>query len=88
MIWVGGSIILHGLAEIGYPAPYETIHHWAVAAAGSAPPALAGTVEWLTTAFLDGVVGLILGLILIPVAVYVIGPIAGLFSRKDSVGAE
>lgn len=37
MLWVGGSIIVHGLAEMGWHAPEEIIHHIAVAA-GALPP--------------------------------------------------
>lgn len=74
MIWVGGQIILHGLAEMGWPAPYDWIHHQAVAAAETFPQA-AGLVEWAVTAFFDGIAGLILGLILIPIVTKVINPL-------------
>ncbi|WP_432448020.1 DUF808 domain-containing protein [Aliiroseovarius marinus] len=74
MIWVGGSIIVHGLHELGWHAPYDLIHHAAVAAAQAVPQA-AGFVEWVVTAGLDGVVGLALGVLIIPIATRVIGPI-------------
>lgn len=74
MIWVGGSIIVHGLHELGWHAPYDLIHHAAVAAAQAVPQA-PGFVEWAVTAALDGVVGLALGVLLIPLATRVIGPI-------------
>ncbi len=80
MIWVGGSIIVHGLHELGVHAPQEIIHDLAlraVAIVGAAP----GAVEWAVTAFIDGIIGLTLGLLLIPVAKFVIAPVAGLFSR-------
>ena len=76
MIWVGGQIVLHGLAELGYSAPYDWVHHMAEAAAHAVPQA-AGLVSWATTAFFDGVFGLVLGLILIPLAKYVINPLLG-----------
>lgn len=76
MIWVGGQIIVHGLHELGWHAPYETIHHWADAAA-AALPAAPGVAAWVVTAFCDGVIGLILGLALIPVATRIIGPLIG-----------
>lgn len=79
MIWVGGSIIVHGLHELGVHAPYETIHEIAVAAAHAVPSA-EGAVEWAVTAALDGVVGLALGFLLIPMAKFVIAPLAGLIS--------
>ncbi len=74
MIWVGGSIIVHGLHELGWHAPSEIIHHAAVAVAGAVPEALHGIVEWLVTATLDGVIGLAIGLLLLPLAARVIGP--------------
>ena len=74
MIWVGGQIVLHGFAELGYSAPYDWIHHTAEVAAHAVPQA-PGFVSWATTAFFDGIFGLILGLILIPVAKYIINPL-------------
>ena len=74
MLWVGGSIVLHGLEVTHLWAwPYDTIHLIAVAAA-HAVPAAQGFVEWSVTAGLDGVFGLILGVLLIPVATRIIGP--------------
>ena len=83
MLWVGGSIVLHGLDELGWSLPYDAIHHVAVAAAG-AVPAAGGAVEWLVTAALDGVIGLALGFVLLPVVTYLIAPLVGLFSRKSA----
>ncbi|MBU2958146.1 DUF808 domain-containing protein [Paracoccus sp. 1_MG-2023] len=73
MIWVGGQIIVHGLYELGWPLPYETVHHWAEAAAAAVPQA-PGIVAWIVTAFCDGVLGLILGLILLPIVANVVKP--------------
>lgn len=61
MLWVGGSIVLHGLAVTGlWPWPHEAISALAgtVAALVSAAPGLAG---WLVTATFDGLFGLALG---------------------------
>ena len=74
MIWVGGQIILHGLAEMGWRAPYDWVHHMAEGAALAVPQA-PGAVAWATTAFFDGIFGLMLGLILIPVAHHIINPV-------------
>ena len=81
MIWVGGSIIVHGVAELGLHGPYDTIHHLAVEAAHAVPHWAEGAMEWLATAAMDGVIGLIIGLLLIPLATFVIKPVAGLFTR-------
>ncbi|MEM7046009.1 MAG: DUF808 domain-containing protein, partial [Pseudomonadota bacterium] len=35
MLWVGGNIVVHGAHEMGWHAPYETIHHIAAGAAGA-----------------------------------------------------
>ena len=75
MIWVGGNIVIHGLHELGYHTIYEWIHHQAEAAAAAVPQA-PGFVRWFVTAFFDGIFGLILGLILIPLSEYVIVPVA------------
>ncbi|WP_343082142.1 DUF808 domain-containing protein [Ostreiculturibacter nitratireducens] len=77
MLWVGGSIVLHGLDELGWHAPYAWIHHAAEAAA-HAVPAIAGAAAWIVTAGLDGFFGLALGFLLIPVVKYLIEPLAGL----------
>ncbi len=74
MLWVGGSIILHGTDELGFGALYQAIHHVAVAAADLAPQAR-GFIEWTVTAAIDGVLGLILGMLLIPVVTRVITPL-------------
>ncbi|NVO23961.1 DUF808 domain-containing protein [Donghicola mangrovi] len=66
MIWVGGSILVHGMHELGYHLPQEIIEHAAESAAHIVSQ-FQGAVEWTVTALLDGVVGLTVGAILIPV---------------------
>lgn len=70
MLWVGGSIIVHSLAMMGWHAPEEVIHHIAHDYGGGS-----GLVEWLVTASIDFVLGLIWGLLLIPLAKWVVTPI-------------
>jgi predicted DNA repair protein MutK len=60
MVWVGGQIIVHGLAVFGVAGPEHLIHDIAVAA-GQAVPAIGGLVEWLVGAIGAGIIGLILG---------------------------
>ena len=74
MLWVGGAIIIHGLEEMGIHEPGHTIHDLAYAA-GAAVTAAKGFVTWFVTAALDGIFGLILGLILMPIAIRIIAPI-------------
>ncbi|MDX5349733.1 MAG: DUF808 domain-containing protein [Paracoccaceae bacterium] len=74
MIWVGGQIITHGLYELGWGAPHHLIAHAADAAAHAVPAAPA-LLRWLVTAALDGVIGLALGLALLPVAAHLLNPL-------------
>jgi hypothetical protein len=60
MVWVGGQIIIHGLAVFGVAGPEHLIHDIAVAA-GGAVPAVGGLVEWLVGAIGAGIVGLVIG---------------------------
>ena len=81
MIWVGGSIVIHGLEEFGWGGIGHWIEDHAEDAAHAVEPA-AGAVHWAVTAFFDGIFGLILGLLLIPVAHYAITPLMGLFRKE------
>ena len=83
MLWVGGNIVVHGLHTLGLHEPYGTIHHLAELAAQAVPGA-AGLVGWAVTAALDGVIGLALGLVLIPVVTRVIGPLAATLTGKKA----
>lgn len=75
MLWVGGSIIVHGLEELGFSGLGHLIHDWAYAAGHAVPQAWKGFVEWLSKATMDGLFGLALGVLLIPVAQKVIVPV-------------
>ena len=84
MLWVGGSIVLHGLSDFGLGALPHWVEHVGELA-GHAVPAAAGAVEWLVNAAIGGVFGLALGLLVIPVAKYALTPVveraASLFGR-------
>ncbi len=73
MVWVGGGIIVHGLEHYGFTQLDHAIDAVAAAAA-RAVPAAAALVEWLVTAMLSGVVGLVVGALAIPVAGFVVAP--------------
>ncbi|HEY0011806.1 MAG TPA: DUF808 family protein, partial [Allosphingosinicella sp.] len=66
MIWVGGGIIVHGLATFHVDAPEHIIHDAAVASAHAIPFAH-GLVEWLVSAAGAGIVGLALGAVIVAV---------------------
>ncbi len=56
MIWVGGGILVHGAAALGWHAPEELIHHVAEAVGHGS-----GVIGWIVTAIGSGIVGLVIG---------------------------
>lgn len=84
MLWVGGSIVVHGLEVTHVWAwPYTTIHHIAEGAAALIPAAK-GFVAWAVTAFFDGILGLVLGAALIPIVSRIILPVWGAVMGKKA----
>ena len=73
MIWVGGGIIVHGLGVYGVYSVGDTINSAAEAAAHVLPSA-AGPLRWTVMAFLSGIVGLLIGVVLIPIVGFVLAP--------------
>jgi predicted DNA repair protein MutK len=62
MLWVGGGILVHGLAEFGIAQPEHFIHaiaEWAAALM----PAGGDVIAWIVTATGAGIVGLVAGAI-------------------------
>jgi predicted DNA repair protein MutK len=80
MIWVGGGIIVHGLEVYGFDTIAHLIHDTADHAARLVPAA-ANVVSWLVTALGSGLVGIIIGAGLIPVAAYAVAPILRFVDR-------
>jgi predicted DNA repair protein MutK len=70
MIWVGGGIFIHGLAELGLPQLDHVIEGFAHSAGELTGP-LGAT---LVTIVADGIAGLALGIVLIPIATRLIVP--------------
>ena len=75
MLWVGGSIIIHGLDVLGFAAPGHLVDTVAYAAGQAVPDSFGGFVIWVTKAALDAVIGVVLGLLLIPVGEKIVTPI-------------
>ncbi len=75
MVWVGGGIIVHGLAHFGIVGPEHVIHGVAHAVAEAAP-VLHGLVGWLVSAVGYGVLGLAVGGALIPLVARVLAPLS------------
>jgi len=69
MLWVGGQIVVHGVAQMGRHGPED-----AVAALAQAFAPLGGPAEWLAGAALHGGLGLMLGLALMPMMHHLIAP--------------
>jgi predicted DNA repair protein MutK len=65
MIWVGGSIIIHGLEAFGVDFLGHAIHSAADASA-RAIPFVAGVVKWTVETLLYGIIGLLIGGLMIP----------------------
>lgn len=75
MLWVGGSIIVHALAELGFALPEHLIHDLSVAIS-AAVTAGRGVVAWLVVALVDGLLGLLFGLLLIPIGHWITNTLA------------
>lgn len=66
MIWVGGHILLVGVDDLGWHAPYELVHHWEVAVHDAAG-ALGGVLGWLTNTAASAAIGLGVGAVVVAV---------------------
>ncbi|UWR54654.1 DUF808 domain-containing protein [Phaeobacter inhibens] len=84
MLWVGGSIIIHGFEVLGFGWLGHHIHDWAYAVGHAVPEAWTGFAEWSAKATMDGVFGLACGLVLIPLATKVVGPVIATVSGKKA----
>jgi len=73
MIWVGGGIVVHGLASFGMAQPEHWIEALAHAAAGVLP-AVSALLGELTVILADGIIGLAVGFALIPLVGRVLMP--------------
>ena len=74
MVWVGGGILVHGLAGYGFDGIEHVIHEASLAST-ELVPAIGGIVGWFVTALGSGLVGLVVGFALIPLVGRVIGPV-------------
>jgi uncharacterized protein len=66
MLWVGGSIVVHGIEHFGFKTLPEFIHHTAEGA-GHAVPFASGLIEWLVGSIGYGIIGVILGGVIVAV---------------------
>jgi uncharacterized protein len=80
MLWVGGDIILHGLAHYGFDQAEHWIKDTAKAMGGALP--LPGVFTWLIGALGSGIIGAVLGALVVPVVTYIITPLMRSLRRK------
>jgi predicted DNA repair protein MutK len=85
MLWVGGSIIIHGFEELGFGALGDFVHDIAYAIGHAMPVSIQGASEWFAKAAMDGVFGLMLGLVLIPIGTKIVTPIWRAVTRLSPV---
>ena len=71
MIWVGGSIIVHGVHDFGLHLVGDMIHDASVAAGA----AMGGVIAWIVETMGYAIAGLVVGALAIPVVGYLISPL-------------
>ncbi|MCR8825629.1 DUF808 domain-containing protein [Pseudosulfitobacter koreensis] len=87
MLWVGGNIIIHGLEVLGYDTLGHFTHDWAEVAGHGFNETWRGSVEWAAKAAMDGVFGLALGLVLIPIGEKIVTPLWRAVFHREKVAA-
>jgi predicted DNA repair protein MutK len=87
MLWVGGGILIHGLHALGAHGPEEMVHHASEAVAHAVPAALQSFLSWLTGAAIAGVLGVVIGALVDPLANFVLIPVfkavKGMFGKMS-----
>jgi len=63
MLWVGGHILLAGVDELGWHAPYELLHHLEEAVA--VVPGIGGFLAWLVDTLGSALVGAVVGAVVV-----------------------
>ncbi|MBS44777.1 MAG: ABC transporter [Nocardioides sp.] len=63
MLWVGGHILLVGVDELGWHAPYDVVHHLEEAVHGVA--GIGAVLAWLVNTAASAVVGALVGAVLV-----------------------
>lgn len=76
MLWVGGAILLHGLADLGQGGPAALAHDIGAMVAALLPEPLAAAGMWLGEAAAGGLLGLGVGLLLLPLVQKIAVPLA------------
>lgn len=64
MLWVGGGIVIHALEVFGWKAPAHLLHDVA-AHVGHAVPMGGAALEWLVSAVVSAIAGLVIGAVIV-----------------------
>ena len=65
MLWVGGHILLAGVDELGWHAPYDLLHHLEEGVAGV--PGIGGFLAWLVDTLGSALVGAVVGAVVVAI---------------------
>ena len=65
MLWVGGHILLVGVDDLGWHAPYDLVHHLEEAVHGV--ERLGGFLAWLVNTLASALIGLVVGAVVVAV---------------------
>jgi predicted DNA repair protein MutK len=65
MLWVGGHILLVGVDDLGWHAPYELVHHAEEAVHDVA--GIGGLLAWLANTLASALIGLVVGAVVVAV---------------------
>ncbi|CAN7580491.1 MULTISPECIES: DUF808 domain-containing protein [Ensifer] len=76
MLWVGGSILVHGLAQMGYAGPEHIIHDISEAVVHALPVA-PGLIGWIATSAQQALLAIVVGAATIAVMGNIVAPIWG-----------
>jgi len=66
MLWVGGHILLVGIDELGFHAPYDEVHHLEEDV-HDALGEVGGVGAWLTNTAASAILGLVVGAIVVAI---------------------
>jgi predicted DNA repair protein MutK len=67
MLWVGGHILLVGLNDLGWHAPYELVHHGEEAITHAIPGFVGEALAWVLNTAASAVIGVIAGAIVVAI---------------------
>ncbi|NNG36145.1 DUF808 domain-containing protein [Nakamurella aerolata] len=76
MLWVGGHILLVGMDDLGFSAPYDLVHHIEEPVAGIA--GVGGILGWIVNTLCSAILGFIVG----SIVVLIVTPIRNAITRR------